>query len=617
MGVILGTAAYMSPEQAKGKPVDRGADMWSFGALLFEMLSGKVAFAGETVTDVLAAIVTRDPDWAALPPATPASIKRLLHRCLERDRRRRLSDAGEARFQIEEALASPGPAAPDAPAPARRSSRMATLLPWAVSALLAVTVAALALRSWQTYPPEVARFNLELPPKATLSLTSRPAVALSPDGKTTVFVAVIDGIDRLYVRRTSSFEATPISGTEGATHPVISPDGRSIAFVTNSKLSTMPLAGGPTVVLADVADPRGLSWDDNDSIVFTPGPVGGVFKVAVSGGKPAAATTPVADVERTHRWPQSLPGGAVMYTVGPFTSPDSYDDAVIAATMPDGSRRTVLTGAAMARYIPTGHLLFLRGSTLFAVAFDPQRAEVKGTPTAMLSDVASDATTGAGHFAVSPSGSVLYISAGNSQGSLLPMWVDRSGGREPLPVAIGAYSDLRISPDDQQVAVSVFGGGGRDIWIHHFQRRTMTRMTFGEMSVTPVWSGDSGRVYYSSIHPTGTTSTIFRRPSDGSRDTEALVTLPGRVYLNEVLQGERQMIITRFGTQGSTIEQVELVKDAKPVLIVGAPGDAYNARLSPDGRWLAYISGESGRAETLRPAARRGRRPVADLDRRR
>jgi serine/threonine-protein kinase len=239
IGVILGTAAYMSPEQAKGKAVDRGSDMWAFGALVYEMLAGRPAFAGETMTDLLAAIVSREPDWSALPATTPPAIRRLLRRCLDRDRRRRLADAGEARCQLEEASTS-GFSASSEPV-----NRGRALLPWAIAALLAVAVSVLALRTSRQPIPDTARYNLQMPAKAQLSFASRPAVAVSADGKTVVFVASLGGVDRLFVRPMDAFDAKGIPGTENASLPAISPDGRTVAFVIGTKLVKVSVAGGP------------------------------------------------------------------------------------------------------------------------------------------------------------------------------------------------------------------------------------------------------------------------------------------------------------------------------------------------------------------------------------
>ncbi len=603
MGVILGTAAYMAPEQAKGKAADRGADLWAFGVVLYEMLTGNAAFGGETVTDVIAAIVTRDPDWHLLPSDTPSSIARLLRRCLDRDRRKRLADAGEARFQIEEALAgSPLPTEPVAitgsvsSAPARMM-----LLPWAIAAVLLTALAGVLWRTSKDVPAAPVRYSLEIPPQAALVLTSRPAVAVSPDGSTLIFTAASGGVERLYVRRVNSFDAEALAGTEGGSHPVISPDGRWLAFMTATKLSKMPVGGGPVQVLADVDDPRGLSWDSDDSIIYSPTTVGGIMRIPSGGGAPVAVSNTIPHAERTHRWPQELPeGNAVIYTVGSFASPDNYDDASIQALMRgSGERRTVIDGAAMARYVPPAHLLFLKGMTLFAVPFDARKVQVTGTPVAVLHGVAGDSTTGAAHFAWSRAGTMVYVSSRGEGAALLPMDVDRTGNVQPLPITPGVYSDVAVSPDGQQVAVSLVRGGGRDIYVYHRQRKTFARMTFAGQNVTPVWSRDGAMLYYVAIDQKESKSAIYRRPIDGSREAEHIVALAERTYLSGLTPDEKSAVvelITSGPSQGD-IHTIALTKDAKPAPLVATRFSEFGSRLSPDGRWLAYLSTESSRPE--------------------
>ena len=602
-GMILGTAAYMAPEQAKGKPVDRGADLWAFGAVFYEMLVGQPAFAGETVTDMLAAIVTRDPDWSRLPPDTPAGITRLLKRCLERDRRRRLADAGEARYQIEEALASP-PSSSPAPRPVPRLFWRA--VPWGIAALAVVMAAVLWFRQRPSAAPETpARYTLEIAHGSELLLTSRPAVGVSADASTVVFAATRDGVERIYVRGINSFEATPIAGTEGGSHPVISPDGAWVAFVTNTKLLKVPITGGPVVPLADVNDARGLSWDSNETITYTPSTLSGVFQVPAGGGQPAVQVTkPKPEAERTHRWPQQLPGGALLYTVGDFANPDSYDTATIAVFVPrTGERRTILSGAAMARYVPSGHLVFLQGTTLFGVPFDHRTLEVRGTAVPLLQSVATDSTTGAAHFSVSRSGSLVYVSAGGESAALRPMEVDRNGRTQALPLPLGVYSDLAVSPDGEQLAYVVAAGGGRDIWVYERARKSPSKLTSGGQNMTPVWSHEGATIYYVARQGTGANSSIVRRPSDGSRDAEEVVRFDKVIYLDYLNPDGRTAVIeiVESGASGNDIYQVALSPGARPAPVLVTPFVECCARLSPDGRWMAYVSFESGRAQVYRP----------------
>ena len=346
MGVIVGTAAYMAPEQARGQAVDRRADLWAFGVVLYEMLTGRTAFAGATVTDVLAAVVTRDPDWTALPPDTPPAIVRLLRRCLDRDRHRRLADAGEARYQIEEARSTP-PAI--VPGRAPRPSRLAWL-PWALAAVMLLTSLALLWRVSRPADRTVVRFVVQPPDKTALNLILRPALALSPDGRTIVFVGGPVGASRLFIRREDEFEAHALAGTDGASEPVFSPDGQWVAFFANNELKRMPIAEGPVVTLASRGnEPKGLSWDVDGTITYTPESTGPVFQIPALGGTPRAVSALKAG-ERTHRWPQMLPDGkAVLFTVGTVASPDNYDGAnVEAVVLATGERRPVLAGASMA-----------------------------------------------------------------------------------------------------------------------------------------------------------------------------------------------------------------------------------------------------------------------------
>ena len=600
LGVILGTAAYMSPEQAKGKAVDRSADLWAFGALLYEMLSGKPAFNGETVTDVLAAIVTRDPDWRALPSGTPPAVARLVRRCLDRDRRRRLADAGEARFLIEEVVAAP--AGEDAPA--RRPSfggRARLVTPWAVAAALAIALAAIA---WPRAPAPGARMthiSLETPRAIMLRGINHPAISIAPDGRSVAFTATESGIDRLYIRSGGDFDARVLEGSEGATHPVFSPDGRWVAFFVGSKLIKMPVAGGPLTTLAEANVPRGLSWPLDDALLMTPTTVSGVVRVPAAGGPVEAVTTPVPDVERTHRWPQLLPGGkAVLFTVGSFDSPDNYYAARIdAQVLATGERKTLIAGAEMARYAPTGHLVFARAGSLFAVTFDPETLAVGDVPVPVLQGVSGDATTGASHFDISPTGTLAFLPASGNQALTRPAWVDRDGRIEYLDVPSGAYTDPALSPDGRRVALSVIAGGGRDIWLYDFDRKRLTRATFSGQNATPLWSHDGSTIYFVAIHAADQKSTIWQRAADGSRAAEALVALPHRAFLNAISPDGRAVFydFSSAASEGSDIGRVALEKGATPDIVLNSVFEEYGSRLSPDGRWLAYASTESSRPE--------------------
>lgn len=609
MGVILGTAAYMSPEQARGKGTDRRSDLWAFGVVLFEMLTGRMTFDGETVTDVLAAIVTKEPDWNALPPGTPAAIRRLLQRCLTRDPRRRLSDAGEARYQIEELL-SASSIAPEPLPHAGLAARRAPVweaLPWVAAALFAALAAVAWWRHAGTVDQPVLRYAIEPPSKSSVNLASRPALTLSPDGRQLAFVATTDGVTRIYLRSQTEFEARPLVGTEGASEPVFSPDGRWLAFFANNSLCKISIDGGPVETLARVNDPRGLSWDSPDLITYSPEAIGVVHQLNADGtGSPKPVSIRKGAEERTHRWPQALPGNkAVLFTVGVISSPDNYDGASIeAVVLATGERRVLLKGAAMARYMAPGYLLFARGRSVFAVRFDPERLQVEGSPVVVMQGVAGDTTTGASDFTFSNTGVFAYFPGAAEGTQHRLVWMTREAAIEPVALPAGAYFDVRLSPDGRRVALQSVAGGGSDIWVHDFAKKTFTRLTFGGQNRTPVWSHDGSLVYYTALDPLGSSSRIMRKLADGSREAEVAAVVKFRIFLKSVSDDGRTALVDYSTTANKTdIGTIALGDERAPMPIAASEFDEYCASLSPDGRWIAYQSDDSSRAEIYVRAA--------------
>ena len=505
VGVILGTAAYMAPEQARGKNVDRRVDIWAFGCLLYEMLTGRRPFTGETVTDVLSAIVTREPDWDALPPQVPPAVARLVRRCLEKDPRKRLRDIGEARLTLEAPQTNLEDASRAAGATAIPRSR-----DWAVRLLIAAVVllaavagllGILAARPRATPPPAtITRFDVQPPdPGATLSLVFRPAVALSASGGTAAFVAASGGIDRVYVRTRSDSSARVIPGSERGTGPVLSPDGKWVAFFADGVIRKAAIDGEAST-LASARDVRGMAWSDDGTLFLTTDAGAPLVSMPATGG-PMQPVTTLAAGERTHRWPDVLPGGkSVLFTVGTTASPDSYDggniDAVIVAT---GERRVVLQGAAMARYCGEGRLLYSKGTGLYSIAFDPESLTIAGEPIEVSPAVARDASTGAAHFACANDGTLAFV-PGTSQRDLRRLvWVDASGKAEVAQLPAGPHQEVRISPDGTRAALLGSPGGRGDVWIYEFGRGTFNRLTFTGTNLAPMWSPDGSSVYYSSF----------------------------------------------------------------------------------------------------------------------
>ncbi|MDO8679357.1 MAG: protein kinase [Acidobacteriota bacterium] len=400
VGMILGTAAYMSPEQARGKLVDHRTDIWAFGVVVFELLTGDRLFSAETMSDTLASVLKTVPNWSALPTTVPPGLRRLLHRCLEKDPKRRLQAIGDARVQIEDLLSG----APDefgGAAIARHPPRWHRALPWVVAGALAAGLT-LVLALWVPWrnvpPPAPLRLSAELGADALLaSSIFGTAITLSPDGAVVTFVAQkgASGSPQLYVRRLTQLQATPLSGTDDAESPFFSPDGQWIGFFAGGQLKKISVTGGAAVTLGDAPTGRGGAWGEDGTIVFTPdsGSGMGLFRMSSAGGTPAPVTS-LAEGEVTQRWPQVLPGGKAVL----FTSSGTigvYNDAnLVVQALPSGARKVVQRGGYHGRYLPSGHLVYINDGTLFAAPFDLDRLAVTGQPVPALDGVMSNASTG-------------------------------------------------------------------------------------------------------------------------------------------------------------------------------------------------------------------------------
>jgi serine/threonine-protein kinase len=595
-GVILGTAAYMAPEQARGKAVDRRADIWAFGCVLFEMLSGAQPFGGDSVTDVLSAIVSKEPDWARLPAGTPAALRALLTRCLDKDPRRRLRDIGEARVLLERPLDAAASAAP------ARSSRLTALLAGA-AALLALAVVALLVRDaagLRPPPAPLARYDVRLPADANLNIVFRPAVSVSADGRTFAFVATSDGVDRIWVHRRDETDTRALDGTTDASSLAVSPDGSSIAFFAGGVLKRIPTAGGGPAALVQVRDVRGIAWVDAATLVFTGDSAGPLMTIASTGGEVRQITT-LADGERTHRWPDALPGGrAVIFTVGTRDKPDTYDqarvDLVVLAT---GERRAFIKGAAMARACGAGRIVYSKGTSLYAVPVDESRLQVTGPPVEIVQGVERDASTGAAHFSCSRDGTLAYI-PGSTEGDLhLLTWMDRAGRAQPVALPAGTYQEARVSPDGTRVAMLVGTAGAGDVWVQDLGARTFTRLTFTGNCAAPIWSADGLAVYYTTFDPSGLTSFLVRKLADGSRDAETLRRMDGRSYVTVVDEKAGAAIVDAIlpSSDRGDILRLPLSPSAPPEPIVNRESNEFSSAVSPGGRWIAYQSDDTGRPE--------------------
>ena len=617
-GVILGTAAYMSPEQARGKVVDKRADIWAFGCVLYEMLAGRRVFAGDEVSDTLAFVLTKDPEWSALPADTPAAIGRLLRRCLIKDRSNRLPDIGSARLDIDEARAEPFLPGVGDRGGETGSARTRRTVVWAIGSVALATAAALVVWiAMRAQPPErsVARVSIGVEPAERLlsgfqedqsrgrGRPSRTTMVFSPDGQSLVFSAERGGHVQLYLRRLDQLDASPISGTDGASNPFFSPDGQSLGFHAGGALKKVSLAGGPVVVLCDVDLVYGASWGRTNQIVFAR-QTGGLWQVSAAGGTPTAVTKLAGDSgELSHRLPQFLPDGqTVLFTVTKTGFPSWDDTQIVAQSLATGNRKVLVEGGADARFVAPRHLVYLRRGTLMAVPFDPQRLEVTtGGAVGVVDDVMQAASilptqidTGAGQFAVSESGSLVYVTGGvfpQARWSLV--WVDRTGRSEALLGAPGAYHAPRLSPDGRRVAFHSTTEDW-DLWTYDVPRGILSRLRMGGDQSVPLWTADGSRLVFSSLVK-GTYS-VQSINADGSGSATTLLTSKTKGYPS-ALTPDGSAVLTRVDGQIRLVSRNGKT-EPRPLPIP----DIAQTDFSPDGRWLAYnsqssVSNLSGRGQ--------------------
>ena len=581
-GVVLGTAAYMSPEQAKGKTVDKRADIWAFGVVVYEMLTGKMPFFGETVSETMAFVITKEPDWNVLPKDLPLRIRELLRRCLIKDPRNRIRDMGDVRIELENIVEHEDPL----PAPA---SQVRTNPPWklVIASLfsLAMAVAIAGIITWNFRHSEVRepiRFSFTLPEGQSFTNTGRPIVAISPDGKSIVYVAN----QQLYLRAINEVGLRAIRGTDQTvTTPFFSPDGRWIAFYSlrDGKLKKVGVSGGVPVNLGDVDNPFGAAWAPDDQIYIGEGG-GGIVRVPANGGKPETVIA-VKSGEAAHG-PQLLPNGdSVLFTLR--TGSGSWDQSqILVQSLKSGQRKVILSGGADARYLSTGHLVYAVGNTVFAVPFDPDKLEVAGGPVPILEGISRPPAdqTGAAHFSTSIEGSVAYVSeTALAAGASNLYLVDKNGMRKALNIEVDAYYNPRISPDGKQLTV---GSRNTVVWVYDLNGATpRRRLTFGGRDLGPLWTPDGQRIGFADQRDGE--STLSWQRADGTGTVERLVKVDPTLIpqLESWTPDGKTAIFTERGGAGQGIFTFSPGTDEKPKPLLPAP--ATNASLSPDGTWFA------------------------------
>jgi serine/threonine-protein kinase len=616
-GMILGTAAYMSPEQARGKPVDRRADIWAFGCVLYEMLTGKQAFGGETISDSLASVLKSEPDWKAVPKEVPGPLNRLLRACLQKDPKRRLQAIGDARVVLEELQSGQAletePAAV-AIAPQERPPVL-RLLPWLLLALALVAtpfMARIFSPAVPTAQKDSTRLNVDLSSPNGLMGELGSSVVLSPDGRTLAYVAEHGNVRQLFVRRLDQLEGTPLAGTEDAYSPFFSPDGEWIGFFAANKLRKVQVSGGSPLTLGEIGSgeqARGGTWGRGGSIVFTPQYESGLFRVSDTGGKAEPLTKlDSARKERSHRWPVFLPDGKhVLFAVQ--LAGQRYDQGEIdVVSLESGERKNLYQGGAFPRYAASGHLLFVRNEALFAIPFDAGKLEISGSPRSVVDSLATlagdqEAGDGSAQFDVSESGSLAYRSGALGQSALSMVWVDRSGVASPVTPEKLGYNHAAVSPDGKRIAVSISGAGGTDIWIYEIERGVLTRFTFnGAGNSMPVWTPDGQWIAFTSLGDKGVPN-LFRKRADGAGDMEHLVESPLAQYAQSwTPDGKILAFFERDPDSSWDLAVHQPGAKAPNTTFLKTPAIEGFPNFSPDGRWLAYMSDESGRFEVyVRP----------------
>lgn len=608
-GLIAGTAGYMSPEQARGKPVDKRTDIWAFGCVLYEILSRHRAFAGQTLSDTIAAILDRDPDWSMLPNDTPRTIRRLIQRCLEKDPKQRLRDIGDARIELEQILRGEVETADDATLQQARSWRTRTRVAIGAAIVFATAAAGLAWLALLRDNPDagdrrVSRFTVDLPKGSVIVPTFNANLALSPDGTHLAYTPLPGPV---VIRRLDTVDGQPLeaSASPGFRQgPLFSPDGQSIAYVDGNApfswrrpFQRVTLAGGPALKLAEYDMFHRGDWSEDGWLYWTARYPGGIVRIRESGGETEAVTKlDVTSGERSHRFASLLPGGdALIYTVG-FEGIDNYDDARIDVwDIRTGMRKTIIEGGTSATYSPSGHVVYARSGNLMAVPFDVQRREVTGTAYEVQDGVMMSRNTGAAHYSLSKRGDLAYVPGAVEGGRRTLVWVDRSGKGEPLPLPAASYLYPRISPDGRTLAVEI-EGPNHDFYFYDFARTVLSKVTTDGLSHDPVWSPDGARLAFRSWQVGG--MTLWSMRSDRSGTPERLDPAGTRQSpVSFSPDGQFLAFDQKDPETGDDAWVLPLHGTKTPQPVAHTRFGEGSTKFSPDGRWVAYSSDESGKPE--------------------
>ncbi len=603
-GRIIGTPAYMSPEQVRAEPVDHRSDIWSFGCVLYVMLTGKVPFKDKTSSDMVANILKDEPDWQAVPETTPANIRVLLRRCLEKDRQRRLQHAGDAALEIRETLNLPaiappvGRVVPDG----SRSTRWALLYGLA-GVLIGAVAAAIIFSSYlRPAPPEkpstlTRRMVITLPENQTLALSrstplgiAQPALALSPDGSRLVYVANLDDTTQLFLRMMNELQAKAIPGTEGGFTPFFSPDGKSIGFFTRDKLKTLSLLGGQSAALCDARNPKGACWGPDGMIYFAEREGGLLSRVPATGGPSehlVAKAQPAGPDSFGYGHPQLLPDGRHLLL--------SSMSSVTIFSLETRQKTALVKNGQHARCVPTGHIAYAWAGAIHAAPFSLTTLRLTGPSVPVLDVVMLDSSQGTAQFSFASEGSLVYVPGGDTATSI-PAWVDRQGNVKPFAMPARVYGAFKLSPDGTRLAMQLREGAQSDIYIYDLARGVRTRLTWQGQNYGPLWTPDGKRVVFSCYREDLARRELSWKPVDGSGEAESLHSSQYRSFpYSWSPNGTRLAFTERNPTTGDDIRILRLEGARETELAVGTEFHEWGPAFSPDGRWLAYTSDKDGK----------------------
>lgn len=610
--MILGTAAYMSPEQARGRPVDRRADLWSFGCVLYECLTGVQIFRGETVSDSLAAVLRKEPDWSLLPAETPAMVRLLVRRCLTRELGKRLQDAGDARIHLEEAMEDPqgtllGLSAATDASPSVAQTRK-SWLPWLVATLALLLAAFLAIRSAGNAPATVLTHRLTIPvPGLTAfgDLDASPPV-ISPDGRHVVFGVTNElGETGLWLRDLDDFTARPLDNTKGAAYAFWSPDSREVGFFVSGKIKRIEISTGQVQALVNngSAFPRGASWNAHGQILYVPDSNSGVYLADPAAGTERLLTSPDPDVpDSSHRWPWFLPDGEHFLFVSwtnDLQSRPKHGGIFLASISGNEEPVRIAPEASLVAYAPPGFLLVVRGRNLIALPFDLGERRVTGEGKIIAAGVLYNGANAHAAFSVSREGTLVYAGGNAFKPSTL-LWYDRSGGTTTVAGEPALYRSIRLSPSGERAVAVVIGeSGDGHLWMVDLVRGVRTRLGQGTWAgESPVWSTAGDLVMYGS-QESGTLDLVTSF-ADGSGDAMEVLTDDVDKVIHDWSRDGRYVAYNPLGLRlGATNVWLYSMETKKKEILLSGDFTYTGLRFSPDSRWLAYASDESGRMEVV------------------